>query len=184
MNLREAKQELREHGYILEKKEQLDEGVLAIAGGVALGLLALKVVGKIFGAGLKGLISLLVEGNHRACLMIIEKNKAEIAAEIKDKLLANPEITDAIQNGELTKKLVKNSIEREFRGLLAKQYNSKGLQNAYNQWRERDFKSRGWHGGTNGLEGALDNSLKMSEITDALADVVYDAIKDIQIEQA
>lgn len=92
--------------------------------------------------------------------------------------------TDTIENGELTKKLVKNSIEREFRGLIAKQYNSKGLQNAYNQWRERDFKSRGWHGGTNGLEGALDNSSKMSEITEALADVVYDAIKDIQIEQA
>ena len=58
------------------------------------------------------------------------------------------------------------------------------LENAYNQWRERDFKSRGWHGGTNGLEGALDNSSKMNEITEALADVVYDAIKDIQIEQA
>ena len=80
---------LREHGYILEKKEQLDEGVLAIAGGVALGLLALKVVGKIVGFGLKGLLSLLIEG------------KAEIASEIaviKDKLLANPEITDAIVN--------------------------------------------------------------------------------------
>lgn len=127
--LREAKQELREHGYILEKKEQLDEGVLAIAGGVALGLLALKVVGKIVGFGLKGLLSLLIEGN-----------KAEIAAEIaeiaeiKDKLLANPEITDAIEKGELTKKLVKNSIEREFRSLIAKQYNR-----------------------------ALDNSIKMSE---------------------
>ena len=181
MNLREAKQELREHGYILEKKEQLDESVLAIAGGVALGLLALKVVGKIFGAGLKGLISLLIEGNHKVCLKIIEQNKAEIAAELKDKLLANPEITDAIENGELTKKLVKNSIEREFRGLIAKQYNSRGLQNAYNQWR---VKSRGWNGGTGGLEGALDNSIKMSEITEALADVVYDVIKDIEIEQA
>ena len=184
MNLREAKQELREHGYILEKKEQLDEGVLTIAGGVALGLLALKVVGKIVGFGLKGLLSLLIEGNHGACLKIIEQNKAEIAAEIKDKLMENPEITDAIENGELTKKLVKNSIEKEFRGLIAKQYNSKGLQNAYNTWHDRDMKAHGWRGGTNGLEGSLDNRLKMNEITDALADVVYDAIKDIQIEQA
>lgn len=110
---------------------------MAIAGGVALGLLALKVVGKIVGFGLKGLLSLLIEGNHKTCLKIIENNKAEIAAEIaeiKDKLLANPEITDAIEKGELTKKLVKNSIEREFRGLIAKQYNR-----------------------------ALDNSIKMSE---------------------
>lgn len=102
---------------------------------MALGLLALKVVGKIVGFGLKGLLSLLIEG------------KAEIAAEIaeiKDKLLANPEITDAIEKGELTKKLVKNSIEREFRGLIAKQYNSLGL-----------------HGGT--INRALDNSIKMSE---------------------
>ena len=84
----------------------------------------MKVVGKIVEFGLKGLLSLLIEG------------KAEIAeiAEIKDKLLANPEITDAIEKGELTKKLVKNSIEREFRGLIAKQYNR-----------------------------ALDNSIKMSE---------------------
>lgn len=102
---------------------------------MALGLLALKVVGKIVEFGLKGLLSLLIEG------------KAEIAAEIaeiKDKLLANPEITDAIEKGELTKKLVKNSIEREFRGLIAKQYNSLGL-----------------HGGT--INRALDNSIKMSE---------------------
>lgn len=102
---------------------------------MALGLLALKVVGKIVGFGLKGLLSLLIEG------------KAEIAAEIaviKDKLLANPEITDAIEKGELTKKLVKNSIEREFRGLIAKQYNSLGL-----------------HGGT--INRALDNSIKVSE---------------------
>lgn len=138
---------------------------MAIAGGVALGLLALKVVGKIVGFGLKGLLSLLIEGNHKTCLKIIENNKAEIAAEIKDKLLANPEITDAIEKGELTKKLVKNSIEREFRGLIAKQYNSLGL-----------------HGGT--INRALDNSIKMSEITEALTDVVYDVIKDIQIEQA
>lgn len=55
---------------------------------------------------------------------LLIEGKAEIAAEIaeiKDKLLANPEITDAIEKGELTKKLVKNSIEREFRGLIAKQ---------------------------------------------------------------
>ena len=71
---------------------------------MALGLLALKVVGKIVGFGLKGLLSLLIEGNHKTCLKIIENNKAEIAAEIaviaviKDKLLANPEITDAIVN--------------------------------------------------------------------------------------
>lgn len=89
--------------------------------------------------------ALLIEGKK-----IIENNKAEIAAEIaeiaeiKDKLLANPEITDAIEKGELTKKLVKNSIEREFRGLIAKQYNSLGL-----------------HGGT--INRALDNSIKMSE---------------------
>lgn len=105
---------------------------------MALGLLALKVVGKIVGFGLKGLLSLLIEGKAEIAAAISE------IAEIKDKLLANPEITDAIEKGELTKKLVKNSIEREFRGLIAKQYNSLGL-----------------HGGT--INRALDNSIKMSE---------------------
>lgn len=184
MNLREAKQELREHGYILEKKEQLDEGVLAIAGGVALGLLALKVVGKIVGYGLKGLLSLLIEGNHKACLIIIEKNKAEIADEIKDKLMENPEVIDAIEEGQFSKQTVKNSIEQEFRGLIAKQYNSKGLQNAYDQWHDRDMKAHGWRGGSGGLSGSLDNRIKMNEIIDALTDIVYEAMKDIQIEQA
>lgn len=184
MNLREAKQELREHGYILEKKEQLDEGVLAIAGGVALGLLALKVVGKIFGAGLKGLLSLLIEGNHKACLKIIEQNKAEIADEIKDKLMENPEVIDAIEEGQFSKQTVKNSIEKEFRGLISKQYNSKALQNTYDQWHDRDMKAHGFGGGTGGFHGSLDNRIKMNEIIDALTDIVYEAMKDIQIEQA
>lgn len=181
MNLREAKQELRKHGYILEKKEQLDESVLAIAGGVALGLLALKVVGKIAGFGLKGLLSVLIEGNHKACLKIIEQNKVEIADEIKDKLMENPEIIEAIEEGQFSKQTVKNSIEEEFRGLMHKTYNSKALQNTYDKWYDRDMKAHGWRGGTS---NPRDNTIKKSEIIDALTDVVYDAMKDIQIEQA
>ena len=71
MNLREAKEYLNSKGYILEDNQELNEGVLTIAGGVALGLLALKVVGKIAGFGLKGLLSVLIEGNHKACLKIV-----------------------------------------------------------------------------------------------------------------
>lgn len=186
MNLREAKQELREHGYILEKKEQLDEGVLEEVGIWLLGSITIGVVCGIFESrlksGLNGLRLLLLKGDHKKCLKIIERNKDEIAAEIKDKLLAKKKIKNAIQNGELTKKLVKNSIVREFRSLVDKQYNSKGLQNVYDKWRKRDRARIGLYEPDYSLEGAQ-NSVRMREITDALTDIVYDAIKDIQLEQ-
>lgn len=83
MDLNEAQEILKKAGYLLEDNQELNEGVLTIAAGVALGALALKVFGKVLGVGLKGLTGVLIQANHQAILKVIDRDKDIISAELK-----------------------------------------------------------------------------------------------------
>ena len=183
MELKEAKEYLNSKGYILEENQELNEGVLTIAGGVALGLIALKVFGKVLGVGLKGLVNVLTQANHLAILKVIDRDKDIIAAELKEYMLADEEVSELIENKSITVKQIQNWIEKSSNKLIQPEYKANGLKMANNELHDRQLKSRGWKGGVSGgLKGHFDNYEKISEISSKLAQVVYDTIYEVKNE--
>lgn len=185
MELKEAKEYLNSKGYILEENQELNEGVLTIAGGVALGLIALKVVGKVLGVGLKGLANFLTQANHLGILKILDRDKDIIASELKEYMLADPEVAELIENKSITVNQIKNWIEKSSNKLIQPEFKANGLRLANNELHDRQLKSRGWKGGVNGgIKGHLDNYEKISELSSKLAQIVYDTIYEVKNEEA
>ena len=183
MNLNEAKEYLNSKGYILEDNKELNEGILTIAGGVALGLLALKVVGKVLGVGLKGLSSILTQTNHQVILKVIDRDKDIISAELKEYMMSDEEIAELIENKSITVKQIQEWIERSSNKLIQPEFKANGLRMANDDMHTRQLKSRGFSGGISGGIGAhLENSQKLHEISDKLAKVVYDTIYEVKNE--
>lgn len=183
MKLDEAKQILKDEGYIIESPKDLDEGVLTIAAGVALGALALKVFGKVLGVGLRGLANVLTQANHQAILKVIDRDKAIISAELKEYMMTDENIAELIENKSITEKQIKDWIESSSNRLIQPEFKSNGLRMANDDMHNRQLKARGWKGGVSGgLSGHFDNREKISEISSKLAKVVYDAIYEVKNE--
>ena len=183
MEIKEAKDYLNSKDFILEDNQELNEGVLTIAGGVALGLIALKVFGKVLGVGLKGLVNVLTQANHLAILKVIDRDKDIIASELKEYMLADAEVAELIENKSITVKQIQNWIEKSSNKLIQPEYKANGLKMANNELHDRQLKSRGWKGGVSGgLKGHFDNYEKISEISSKLAQIVYDTIYEVKNE--
>lgn len=183
MELKEAKEYLNSKGYILEENQELNEGVLTIAGGVALGLIALKVFGKVLGVGLKGLVNVLTQANHLAILKVIDRDKDIIASELKEYMMSDAEVSELIENKSITVKQIQEWIEKSSNKLIQPEYKANGLKMANNELHDRQLKSRGWKGGVSGgLKGHFDNYEKIREISSKLAQVVYDTIYEVKNE--
>lgn len=183
MELKEAKNYLNSKGYILEDNQELNEGILTVAGGVALGLIALKVFGKVLGVGLKGLVSVLTQANHLAILKVIDRDKDIIAAELKEYMMSDAEVAELIENKSITVKQIQEWIEKSSNKLIQPEFKANGLKMANNDLHDRQLKSRGWKGGVGGgLRGHLDNYEKIREISSKLAQVVYDTIYKVKNE--
>ena len=183
MRLKEAKEYLNSKGYILEENQELNEGVLTIAAGVTLGLIALKVVGKVLGVGLKGLANVLTQANHLAILKVIDRDKDIIAAELKEYMMADAEVSELIENKSITVKQIQEWIEKSSNKLIQPEFKANGLKMANNELHDRQLKSRGWKGGVSGgLKGHFDNHEKIREISSKLAQVVYDTIYEVKNE--
>lgn len=183
MKLNEAKEYLNSKGYILEENQELNEGVLTIAAGVTLGLIALKVVGKVLGVGLKGLVSVLTQANHLAILKVIDRDKDIIAAELKEYMMSDAEVSELIENKSITVKQIQEWIEKSSNKLIQPEFKANGLKMANNDLHDRQLKSRGWKGGVGGgIRGHLDNHEKIREISSKLAQVVYDTIYEVKNE--
>jgi hypothetical protein len=183
MELKEAKEYLNSKGYILEENQELNEGVLTIAAGVTLGLIALKVVGKVLGVGLKGLANVLTQANHLAILKVIDRDKDIIAAELKEYMMSDAEVSELIENKSITVKQIQEWIEKSSNKLIQPEFKANGLKMANNELHDRQLKSRGWKGGVSGgLKGHFDNHEKIREISSKLAQVVYDTIYEVKNE--
>lgn len=184
MKLDEAKKILKDEGYIIESPKDLDEGVLTIAAGVALGALALKVFGKVLGVGLKGLANVLTQANHQAILNVIDRDKAIISAELKEYMMTDESIAELIENKSITEKQIKDWIEKSSNKLIQPEFKANGLRMANSDLHDRQLRARGWKGGLQDarLQGHFDNWEKISEISSKLAKVVYDAIYEVQNE--
>ena len=183
MKLNEAKEYLNSKGYILEDNQELNEGVLTIAAGVALGFIALKVFGKVLGVGLKGLVNVLTQANHLAILKVIDRDKDIIASELKEYMMADEEVAELIENKSITVKQIKEWIEKSSNKLIQPEFKANGLKMANTELHDRQLKSRGWKGGVSGgLRGHFDNYEKISEISSKLAQVVYDTIYEVKNE--
>ena len=118
MRLEEAKEYLNSKGYILEENQELNEGVLTIAAGVTLGLISLKVFGKVLGVGLKGLVNVLTQANHLAILKVIDRDKDIIAAELKEYMMSDEEVSELIENKSITVKQIQEWIEKSSNKLI------------------------------------------------------------------
>lgn len=183
MELKEAKEILNENGYILEDNQELNEGVLTIAAGVALGALALKVFGKVLGVGLKGLAGVLMQANHQAILKVIDRDKDIISAELKEYMMTDEEIAELIENKSITVKQIQDWIEKSSNKLIQPEFKANGLRIANDDMHNRQLKARGWKGGVGGgISGHLDNYEKIREISSKLAKVVYDTIYEVKNE--
>ncbi len=183
MRIEEAKEYLNSKGYILEENQELNEGVLTIAAGVTLGLIALKVVGKVLGVGLKGLANVLTQANHLAILKVIDRDKDIIAAELKEYMMADAEVSELIENKSITVKQIQEWIEKSSNKLIQPEFKANGLKMANNELHDRQLKSRGWKGGVSGgIKGHFDNHEKIREISSKLAQVVYDTIYEVKNE--
>ena len=183
MELKEAQEYLNSKGYILEENQELNEGVLTIAAGVTLGLIALKVVGKVLGVGLKGLANVLTQANHLAILKVIDRDKDIIAAELKEYMMSDSEVSELIENKSITVKQIQEWIEKSSNKLIQPEFKANGLKMANNELHDRQLKSRGWKGGVSGgLKGHFDNHEKIREISSKLAQVVYDTIYEVKNE--
>jgi hypothetical protein len=183
MRIEEAKEYLNSKGYILEENQELNEGVLTIAAGVTLGLIALKVVGKVLGVGLKGLANVLTQANHLAILKVIDRDKDIIAAELKEYMMSDAEVSELIENKSITVKQIQEWIEKSSNKLIQPEFKANGLKMANNELHDRQLKSRGWKGGVSGgLKGHFDNHEKIREISSKLAQVVYDTIYEVKNE--
>jgi predicted DNA-binding protein YlxM (UPF0122 family) len=183
MRLEEAKEYLNSKGYILEENQELNEGVLTIAAGVTLGLIALKVFGKVLGVGLKGLVSVLTQANHLAILKVIDRDKDIIASELKEYMMADASVSELIENKSITVKQIQEWIEKSSNKLIQPEFKANGLKMANNELHDRQLKSRGWKGGVSGgLKGHFDNHEKIREISSKLAQVVYDTIYEVKNE--
>ena len=183
MKLKEAKEYLNSKGYILEENQELNEGVLTIAAGVTLGLIALKVVGKVLGVGLKGLSNVLTQANHLAILKVIDRDKDIIAAELKEYMMSDAEVSELIENKSITVKQIQEWIEKSSNKLIQPEFKANGLKMANNELHDRQLKSRGWKGGVSGgLKGHFDNHEKIREISSKLAQLVYDTIYEVKNE--
>jgi hypothetical protein len=183
MLISEAKEILKENGFILEENQELNEGVLTIAAGVTLGLIALKVVGKVLGVGLKGLASVLTQSNHLAILKVIDRDKDVIASELKEYMMSDAEVSELIENKSITVKQIQEWIEKSSNKLIQPEFKANGLKMANNELHDRQLKSRGWKGGVSGgLKGHFDNYEKIREISSKLAQVVYDTIYEVKNE--
>ena len=183
MRIEEAKEYLNSKGYILEENQELNEGVLTIAAGVTLGLIALKVVGKVLGVGLKGLANVLTQANHLAILKVIDRDKDIIAAELKEYMMADAEVSELIENKSITVKQIQEWIEKSSNKLIQPEFKANGLKMANNELHDRQLKSRGWKGGVSGgLKGHFDNHEKIRDISSKLAQVVYDTIYEVKNE--
>lgn len=184
MQLNEAKEFLNSKGYILEENQELNEGVLTIAAGVTLGLIALKVVGKVLGVGLKGLVSVLTQANHLGILKVIDRDKDIIAAELKEYMMSDASVAELIENKSITVKQIQEWIEKSSNKLIQPEFKANGLKMANNELHDRQLKSRGWKGGVSGgISGHLDNHEKIRDISSKLAKVVYDTIYEVKNEE-
>ena len=182
MRLDEAKQILKNNGYILEKT-QLDEGVLTVAAGVAIGLVALRVVGKVLGIGLKGLSSLAKSTNHKVIMKVLDRDSKIIGEELKEQLMNDDKIAEFIETKTITKKMIKDYIEQSTRKLIQPEYKYNALRMATDDVHDRQLKMRGFRGGrANDIGTVIEYHEKMNEIIDKLADITYDAIYEIKEE--
>ena len=182
MNLLEAKHILRENGFTLEQKKQLNEGALTIAAGVALGLIALKTVGSVIGVGLQGLVGLIKKANHKVIMKQLDIDRDAIGEELKEQLMNDAEVAKLIETKEFTKEMIRSYIKESTKKLFQPEYKSKGLKLATTDVHDRDFRLRGFNGGVHNIDDIFDYHEKMDEIINKLTDITYDAIYEIKEE--
>lgn len=188
MKKRNLRKEAYEYLRPLPESEDMNEGVLAIAGGVALGLIALKALKTVCGIG-KDVLQGVAEGFEEGMVpALIEKNKVEIAEEIKNSImndsLYGEEVRKDLENKSLTKEKIKTVLQKQLHmGPLGRQkFTNKALDRAADSYHSRKLRLQGWRSGNGSFRETHDDIKFTDSILEKLTDITYAAIIDVKEE--
>lgn len=191
MKLNEAKQILNKNGYKLIKENELNEDVFTVAAGVAIGILALKALKTVCGIG-KTVLQAVAEGCDLAVTknipLMIEKNKVEIAEEIKNSImndgLYGEEVRNDLENKTITKEKIKTVLKKQLHmSILGHQkFTNKTLDLAADKYHQRKLRIQGFSGGSDSYSDVKESQELSEMIIDKLTDVTYETIMDVKQE--